>query len=165
MSRPIPSTCRGEPAGPPPPDAPGAHVMTSMLNLSWLPPIFAEASERVTSSLGGLSGGATVWLPATRVGRSRQTVLITRPIPNLNPHPAQLAAHPKRNPAAKRGGRAPPDRRPLGGRKGTPPAAFSLSRQQGADGGPGLAGPPRRHQRDRHRGPLRARRHHRQVSE
>jgi predicted YcjX-like family ATPase len=57
--------------------------MTSMLNLSWLPPIFAEASERVTNSLGGLAGGATVWLAVTGLSRSGKTVLITSLIHNL----------------------------------------------------------------------------------
>jgi hypothetical protein len=39
--------------------------MPSMMNLSWLPPIFAQASERVSGSFGELAGGATVWLAVT----------------------------------------------------------------------------------------------------
>jgi uncharacterized protein len=57
--------------------------MTSMLNLSWLPPIFGEASERLASSLSGLAGGATVWLAVTGLSRSGKTVFITSLIHNL----------------------------------------------------------------------------------
>ena len=36
--------------------------MTAMVNLSWLPPIFAQASERLVSNLSEFAGTATVWL-------------------------------------------------------------------------------------------------------
>jgi predicted YcjX-like family ATPase len=54
-----------------------------MLNLSWLPPIFAQASERLASNLGELAGGATVWLAVTGLSRSGKTVFITSLIHNL----------------------------------------------------------------------------------
>ncbi len=57
--------------------------MTSMVNLSWLPPIFAQASERLVSNLGELAGGATVWLAVTGLSRSGKTVFITSLIHNL----------------------------------------------------------------------------------
>jgi hypothetical protein len=57
--------------------------MTSMLNMSWLPPIFAEASERLSNRLIGLAGGATVWLAVTGLSRSGKTVFITSLIHNL----------------------------------------------------------------------------------
>src|SRR5262249_40501608 len=55
-------------------------VMPSIVNLSWLPPIFAQASERL--NLGEL-GGATVWLAVTGLSRSGKTVFITSLIHNL----------------------------------------------------------------------------------
>jgi hypothetical protein len=51
--------------------------MPSMMNLSWLTPIFAQASERVSGSLGELAGGATVWLAVTGLSRSGKTVFVT----------------------------------------------------------------------------------------
>src|SRR2546426_2138051 len=57
--------------------------MASMVNWSWLPPIFAQASERVSGSLGELAGGATVWLAVTGLSRSGKTVFITSLIHNL----------------------------------------------------------------------------------
>jgi predicted YcjX-like family ATPase len=55
-----------------------------MINLSWLPPSLAEASERVVGSLSELaSGGATVWLAVTGLSRSGKTVFITSLIHNL----------------------------------------------------------------------------------
>ena len=57
--------------------------MTSMVNLSWLPPIFAQASERLVGNLGELAGGATVWLAVTGLSRSGKTVFITSLIHNL----------------------------------------------------------------------------------
>jgi predicted YcjX-like family ATPase len=54
-----------------------------MPNLSWLPPIFAEASERLANNLAGLAGGATVWLAVTGLSRSGKTVFITSLIHNL----------------------------------------------------------------------------------
>ena len=54
-----------------------------MPNLSWLPPIFAEASERLANNLTGLAGGATVWLAVTGLSRSGKTVFITSLIHNL----------------------------------------------------------------------------------
>src|SRR6516165_2991276 len=55
--------------------------MPSIVNLSWLPPIFAQASERL--NLGELAGGATVWLAVTGLSRSGKTVFITSLIHNL----------------------------------------------------------------------------------
>jgi uncharacterized protein len=51
--------------------------------LSWLPPIFAEASERLVGNLGEMAGGATVWLAVTGLSRSGKTVFITSLIHNL----------------------------------------------------------------------------------
>jgi uncharacterized protein len=55
----------------------------TLVNLSWLPPIFAQASERLVSNLGELAGGATVWLAVTGLSRSGKTVFITSLIHNL----------------------------------------------------------------------------------
>ena len=55
--------------------------MPSIVNLSWLPPIFAQASERL--NLGELAGGATVWLAVTGLSRSGKTVFITSLVHNL----------------------------------------------------------------------------------
>jgi len=55
--------------------------MSSFVNLSWLSPIFAQASERL--NLGELAGGATVWLAVTGLSRSGKTVFITSLIHNL----------------------------------------------------------------------------------
>src|SRR5262245_3132001 len=55
--------------------------MPSIVNLSWLPPVFAQASERL--NLGELAGGATVWLAVTGLSRSGKTVFITSLIHNL----------------------------------------------------------------------------------
>jgi len=54
-----------------------------MLNLSWLPPIFAEASERLASNFGELAGASTVWLAVTGLSRSGKTIFITSLIHNL----------------------------------------------------------------------------------
>ena len=54
-----------------------------MVNLSWLPPIFAQASERLVGNLGELAGGATVRLAVTGLSRSGKTVFITSLIHNL----------------------------------------------------------------------------------
>jgi predicted YcjX-like family ATPase len=54
-----------------------------MVNLSWLPPIFAQTSERLVGNLGELVGGATVWLAVTGLSRSGKTVFITSLIHNL----------------------------------------------------------------------------------
>jgi predicted YcjX-like family ATPase len=51
--------------------------------LSWLPPIFAEASERLVGNLGEMAGGATVWLAVTGLSRSGKTVFITSLVHNL----------------------------------------------------------------------------------
>jgi len=51
------------------------------VNLGWLSPIFAQASERL--NLGELAGGATVWLAVTGLSRSGKTVFITSLIHNL----------------------------------------------------------------------------------
>src|SRR5262245_30512152 len=55
--------------------------MPSIVNLGWLPPIFAQASERL--NLGELAGGATVWLAVTGLSRSGKTVFITSLVHNL----------------------------------------------------------------------------------
>src|SRR5258708_24961521 len=55
--------------------------MPSFVNLSWLSPIFAQASERL--NLGELAGGATVWLAVTGLSRSGKTVFVTSLIHNL----------------------------------------------------------------------------------
>src|SRR5256886_6345446 len=55
--------------------------MSSFVNLSWLSPIFAQASERL--DLGELAGGATVWLAVTGLSRSGKTVFITSLVHNL----------------------------------------------------------------------------------
>jgi predicted YcjX-like family ATPase len=55
----------------------------TLVNLSWLPPIFAQASERLVSNLGELASGATVWLAVTGLSRSGKTVFITSLIHNL----------------------------------------------------------------------------------
>ena len=57
--------------------------MPPIVNLSWLPPIFAQASERLVSNLGEFAGGATVWLAVTGLSRSGKTVFITSLIHNL----------------------------------------------------------------------------------
>jgi predicted YcjX-like family ATPase len=57
--------------------------MTAMVNLSWLPPIFAQASERLVSNLSEFAGTATVWLAVTGLSRSGKTVFITSLIHNL----------------------------------------------------------------------------------
>ena len=57
--------------------------MTPMVNLSWLPPILAQASERIAGNLNDLAGGATVWLAVTGLSRSGKTVFITSLIHNL----------------------------------------------------------------------------------
>jgi len=55
--------------------------MPPMINFSWLPPIFAQASERL--SLGELAGSATVSLAVTGLSRSGKTVFATSLIHNL----------------------------------------------------------------------------------
>src|SRR5712692_5726080 len=57
--------------------------MTPMVNLSWLPPIIAQASERLVSNFGELAGTATVWLAVTGLSRSGKTVFITSLVHNL----------------------------------------------------------------------------------
>ena len=54
-----------------------------MVNLSWLPPFFAQASERLVSNLGEFAGGATAWLAVTGLSRSGKTVFMTSLIHNL----------------------------------------------------------------------------------
>ena len=54
-----------------------------MVNWSWLPPAFAQASERLSDSLGELAGGATVWIAVTGLSRSGKTVFVTSLIHNL----------------------------------------------------------------------------------
>jgi hypothetical protein len=57
--------------------------MIPAVNLSWLPPAFAQASERLVSTFGEFAGGATVWLAVTGLSRSGKTVFITSLIHNL----------------------------------------------------------------------------------
>ncbi len=57
--------------------------MHPITNLSWLPPVLAQASERLIGSLGELGRGATVWLAVTGLSRSGKTVFITSLIHNL----------------------------------------------------------------------------------
>src|SRR5262245_29453322 len=57
--------------------------MSAVVNWGWLPPIFAQASERISGSLGELAGGATVWLAVTGLSRSGKTVFVTSLIHNL----------------------------------------------------------------------------------
>src|SRR5438445_12843158 len=63
-----------------------------MANESWLPPIVAQASERLVSASGRLfealnvadfAQGSTVWLAVTGLSRSGKTVFITSLIHNL----------------------------------------------------------------------------------
>jgi len=107
-----------------------------MVNWSWLPPVFAQASERLSGSLGELAGGATVWLAVTGLSRSGKTVFVTSLIHNL-----LSCAH-------------NPNRMPLLGvvGQGRMMAANveSARREHREDGGPGLAGADGRYQRDRH---------------
>jgi uncharacterized protein len=51
--------------------------------VSWLPPIFAQASERLSDTVRELAGGATVWLAVTGLSRSGKTVFVTSLIHNL----------------------------------------------------------------------------------
>ncbi|HEY7665173.1 MAG TPA: YcjX family protein [Xanthobacteraceae bacterium] len=53
------------------------------INLSWLPPVFVEASERLAANFGELAGTATVWIAVTGLSRSGKTVFITSLIHNL----------------------------------------------------------------------------------
>jgi uncharacterized protein len=57
--------------------------MMPMLNLSWLPPIFAKASERMVGNFGEFAGAATVWLAVTGLSRSGKSVFITSLVHNL----------------------------------------------------------------------------------
>ena len=54
-----------------------------MMNFSWLPPIVAQASERLVGNLSEFAGSATVWLAVTGLSRSGKTVFITSLIHNL----------------------------------------------------------------------------------
>src|SRR5205807_6640436 len=65
---------------------------TLMVNLSWLPPIIAQAPQRLADAIGRsefsanlteLAKGSTVWLAVTGLSRSGKTVLITSLIHNL----------------------------------------------------------------------------------
>src|SRR4029077_11366979 len=53
------------------------------VNLSWPPPVLAQAPARLTDNRGELAGGATVWLAVTGLSRSGKTVFITSLIHNL----------------------------------------------------------------------------------
>jgi len=54
-----------------------------MMNFSWLPPIVAQASERLVGNLSEFAGTATVLLAVTGLSRSGKTVFITSLIHNL----------------------------------------------------------------------------------
>src|SRR5438552_7689522 len=63
-----------------------------MANLSWLPPIIAQAPQRLAEAISRselslnlteLAKGSTVWLAVTGLSRSGKTVLITSLIHNL----------------------------------------------------------------------------------
>src|SRR4051812_11510779 len=56
-----------------------------MVNVSWLPPVFADASSRFFQAIksGDFLQGSTVWLAVTGLSRSGKTVLITSLIHNL----------------------------------------------------------------------------------
>jgi predicted YcjX-like family ATPase len=55
-----------------------------MVTLSWLPPYFVQASERLANNLSEFAGGgATVWFAVTGLSRSGKTVFITSVIHNL----------------------------------------------------------------------------------
>ncbi|MFZ2135439.1 MAG: YcjX family protein, partial [Xanthobacteraceae bacterium] len=60
-----------------------ADMIPPTVNLSWLPPVFAQASERLVGTFGEFAGGATVWLAVTGLSRSGKTVFITSLIHNL----------------------------------------------------------------------------------
>ena len=104
--------------------------MTSMVNLSWLPPIFAQASERLVGNLGELAGGATVWLAVTGLSRSGKTVFITSLIHNL----LSSLHNPNRMPLLNVVGERRLIAAHLEGAEGGPAAAVSLSRQYREDG-------------------------------
>jgi len=56
-----------------------------MVNVSWLPPILTEASDRLAKAinLSELTAGSTVWLAVTGLSRAGKTVFITSLIHNL----------------------------------------------------------------------------------
>jgi predicted YcjX-like family ATPase len=56
-----------------------------MINISWLPPVVVEASERLAKSLNltDLTKGSTVWLAVTGLSRSGKTVFTTSLVHNL----------------------------------------------------------------------------------
>ena len=54
-----------------------------MVSLSWLPPVIAQASERLVGNIGEFAGTATVWLAVTGLSRSGKTVFTTSLIHNL----------------------------------------------------------------------------------
>jgi predicted YcjX-like family ATPase len=60
------------------------EIMTfPAFNLSWLPPVIAQASERLVSNFSEFAGNATVWLAVTGLSRSGKTVFITSLVHNL----------------------------------------------------------------------------------
>ena len=56
-----------------------------MVNVSWLPPVFADASSRLFQALksGDFVPGSTVSLAVTGLSRSGKTVFITSLVHNL----------------------------------------------------------------------------------
>ena len=104
--------------------------MTPMVNLSWLPPIFAQASERLAGNLNDLAGGATVWLAVTGLSRSGKTVFITSLIHNL----LSSAHNPNRMPLLNVVGERRLIAASLEGAPRASAAAVPLSRQYREDG-------------------------------
>ena len=78
------STCAAA-AGRPTSSADAPKIDGPIVNISWLPPIVVETSERLfrALSLADLTQGATVWLAVTGLSRSGKTVFTTSLIHNL----------------------------------------------------------------------------------
>ncbi len=57
--------------------------MKHMLDTSWLPPVIAQVSERLVSTISEFNGTASVWVAVTGLSRSGKTVFLTSLIHNL----------------------------------------------------------------------------------
>ena len=101
-----------------------------MMNFSWLPPIVAQASERLVGNLSEFAGSAHGLARGDRAEPLRQDRVHHQP----DPQSAQLGAQSQPDAAAQRGGRAPPARGSSRGAEGKPAAAVSLPRQYREDG-------------------------------
>ena len=102
-----------------------------MMNFSWLPPIVAQASERlVRPTSPSLPEGATVWLAVTGLSRSGKTVFITSLIHNL----LSAVHNPNRMPLLNVVGERRLLAAQLEGPRRKPAAAVSLPRQYRDDG-------------------------------